>query len=204
MMASNEKKKVKRSKVQDSCKVALTTKPSAHHPSPNKIISLPAFNPDLSSSHITLTNHFVGLRKELSDAVITACKALRMDEPGIFFMFSNAEEIHAILGLPGSPIAPAANAALSVVALRGWMIANLIPNPVVQLVSMPAMSHHQGLSITNLSGQEFATILFTLTALMPWGAATMAAGRSAGSFHIIQGIGAGTCTITRGAVGAFV
>ncbi len=74
---------------------------------------------------------------------------------------------------------------LSGVALRGW-IANLIPNRMVQLVSMPATSHDQGLSITNLSGQEFATLLFTLTALMPWGAANMAAGRSAGSFHFIQ------------------
>jgi len=193
---------MKRSKVQDSCKV-LPTQPNAHHPSPNKIISLSSFNPDLSSSHTMLTNHFVGLRKELSDAVIVACKALRTDDPGIFFMFSYAEEIHAILGLPGSPVAPAANAALSVVALRSW-IATLIPNQVVQLVPMPATSLDQGLAITNLSGQEFAQILFTLTALMPWGAATMAAGRSAGSFHIIQGIGAGSCTITRGAVGAFV
>jgi hypothetical protein len=202
---------MKRSKVQDSCKV-LPTKPNAdahHHPSPNtnKITSLPAFNPydDSSSSHTMLTNHFVGLRRELSDAVIVACKALRTDDPGIFFMFStNAEEIHAILGLPGSPVAPAANADLSVVALRTW-IANLIPNNrAAQLVSMPATSYNQGLAITNLSGQEFASILFTLTALMPWGAATMAAGRSAGSFHIIQGIGAGSCTITRGAVGAFV
>lgn len=191
----------RRSKVQDSSEES--TEPNAHHPSPNKIISLPAFNPNLSGSHETLTNYFVGLRRELSDAVIAACKALRTDDPGIFFMFSGAEEIHSILGLPGSPVPPAANAALSVFALRGW-IATLIPNQVVQLVSMPATSLDQGLSIANLSGQEFATILFTLTALMPWGAATMAAGRSAGSFHVIQGIGAGTCTITRGAVGAFV
>ena len=167
------------------------------------IMSIPVFNPDLDSSRKTLTNHFVGLRKELANAVIVACKALRTDDPGIFFMFSAAEEIHAVLGLRGSPVAPGANAASSVVALRSW-IASLIPNTGVQIVAMPDASLDQGLSITNLSGQEFARVLFTLTALMPWGVATMAEGRSAGSFHIIQGIGAGSCTITRGAVGSFV
>ncbi|KAL3778749.1 hypothetical protein HJC23_012445 [Cyclotella cryptica] len=174
------------------------------HPIPTNIVSLPVFNPDLPSSRETLTNHFLGLRTELSDAVIVACKALRTDDPGIFFMFSgDAEEIHAILGLPGSPVAPAVDAASSVLALRSWIV-SLIPNPGAQLVEMPASSRTQGLSITNLSGQEFARVLFSLTALMPWGAEAMAAGRSAGSFHIIQGIGAGSCTITRGSIAAFV
>eukprot|EP00977_Amphora_coffeiformis_P015699 scaffold4675_cov127-Amphora_coffeaeformis.AAC.1 len=119
-------------------------------------------------------------------------------------MFSvDADEIHTILGLPGSPVAPAANAAASVTALRDWIV-SLVPNPGQQLVTMPTAALNQGVSITNLSGQEFAQILGTLTTLMPWGAAVMAAGRSAGSFHIIQGIGTGSCTITRIAVAAFV
>jgi hypothetical protein len=135
---------------------------------------------------------------------MVARKALQTDDPGIFFMFSGeAEEIHAILGLPGSPVAPAVDAASSVLALRSWIV-SLIPNPGAQLVEMPAASRKQGLSITNLSGQEFSRVLFSLTALMPWGAETMAVGRSAGSFHIIQGIGAGSCTITRGPIAAFV
>jgi len=141
---------------------------------------------------------------ELSDAVIAACKALRRDDPGIFFVFSReAEEIHAILGLPGSPVAPAMDATSSVAALRSWIV-SLIPNPGAQLVEMPATSLDQGLCITNLSGQEFARVLFSLTALTRWGAEAEAAGRCAGSFHMIQGIGAGSCTITRGSIAAFV
>ena len=147
---------------------------------------------------------FCRLQKELADATIEAGKALRTDDPGIFFMFSgDANEIHAILGLPGSPVAPATNAVASVTALRDWIV-SLIPNQGNQLVTMSAASLNQGVSITNLSGQEFAQILGTLTVLMPWGAAVIESGRSAGSFHIIQGIGAGSCTITRIAVAAFV
>ncbi|KAL7478511.1 hypothetical protein ACHAW6_004272 [Cyclotella cf. meneghiniana] len=197
------KKSRKRTKASHSCE-DLPMKTKTYHPPPHMIVSLPVFNPGHSSCHEMLATHFVGLRKELSDAVIVACKALRADDPGIFFMFSSdPDDIHAILGLPGSPVAPAANAASSVVALRNWIV-SLIPNPAVQLVTMPAASLDQGLSITNLSGQEFARILFSLSSLMPWGAATMMAGKSAGSFHIIQGIGAGSCTITRGSMTAFV
>ena len=166
-------------------------------------MSIPVFKPDSSVARRALTETFCGLQKELTGAIIAACKPLRTDDPGIFFMISgDANEIHAILGLPGSPVAPAANAAASVTALRDWIV-TLIPNQGQQVVTMPAAALKQGVSITNLSGQEFAQILGTLTALMPWGAAVMAAGRSAGSFHIIQGIGAGSCTITRIAVAAF-
>lgn len=138
--------------------------------------------------------------KDAAAPTSTACKSLRLDDPGITILFSSAADIHAMLALPNSPVAQGANAATSVVAFHQWIVA-LVPDAANQIV--PNVPHGQGVVIYQLGHQEYGELMGNLN-LMQWGGSAFAQGLSAGSFVQLYGSGRGTATCVRMPLGPFV
>ena len=119
-------------------------------------------------------------------------KDLKPDDPGLVVEIPCPADLHAAMGLLGSPLPPGANIEDSRIAFIDWLATRAVS---VQDVSQN--NRKGGTAWANLTSSQALQIQYGQWLVVPWVASIQQAGFAAPPARVlyIEGIGPGRCTM---------
>jgi hypothetical protein len=135
---------------------------------------------------------FRSLLHETVKAVNYVAKDLKPDDPGLVVEIPCLHDLHAAMGLPGSPLLPGASIEDSRIAFIDWLSTRAVS---VQGVSQNNRKGHTAWA--NLTSSQALQIQNGQWLAVPWVASIQQAGFAAPPARVlfIEGIGVGQCTM---------